>query len=97
MKKTLEMPDVNGCSVSECTYNVHSKCHARAITIGDGDTPHCDTLFCNSHHVQGTRINAGVGACKVGKCSFNEDMECTAERIDVGVVGQDVMCMTFSE
>lgn len=59
-------------------------------------TPHCDTLFCNSSHIQHTGIRAGVGACKVSNCNFNDDMECTAEKINVGMAGDAVMCMTYS-
>lgn len=96
MKMTIDMPLVSQCEISECTYNTESQCHARAITIGDGENPHCDTLFCNSSHIQHTGIRAGVGACKVSNCNFNDDMECTAEKINVGMAGDAVMCMTYS-
>jgi hypothetical protein len=41
--KTIEMPDVDGCDATECAYNMKGDCHARAITVGDGVHPGCDT------------------------------------------------------
>ena len=83
MKMTVDMPKVTKCSVRKCAYNVEGGCHAKAITIGDGTTPHCDTSFsCGSHcH---SKMTAGVGACKVSGCAFNSDFECQAESIAVG-------------
>ena len=95
MKIMIELPVVGKCTVAECAYNTDDSCHARAITIGDGAIPHCDTLFCGSGHIQATNIQAGVGACKVNSCSFNEDLECTAERITVGLVEENVECLTY--
>jgi len=36
---TIDMPLVLQCEASEYTCNTDSQCHARAITIGDGETP----------------------------------------------------------
>ena len=95
MKITIELPVVGKCTVRECAYNSAARCHARAITIGDGTMPHCDTLFRNSGHIHATNIQAGVGACKVSSCSFNEDLECTADSITVGIVDENVECLTY--
>ena len=98
MKMTIEMPQVNGCTVSECAYNLNDKCHARAITIGDGVHPGCDTAFLRSPaHTHDKKRIAGVGACKVVGCSFNNDLECTADSISVGLVNKQINCMTYSE
>lgn len=88
-----DMPEVARCTVSRCAYNTDNNCHARAITIGDGDNPGCDTYFDNSSHTRSHR-SAGVGACKVEACDFNDDLECSADRIDVGREGRSAQCLT---
>jgi len=96
MHITVEMPAVSGCSATECAYNIDAQCHARAITIGDGLHPGCDTYFKTSGHTNGRDMHAGVGACKVTTCSYNDDFECAADSINVGVTGGSVNCLTFS-
>lgn len=93
---TLEMPVVSHCSAIDCAYNRELGCHARAITIGDGIHPGCDTYFMNTSHVQEKQRIAGIGACKVGQCSYNTDLECGAESITVGRSGGAINCLTFS-
>jgi len=96
MKITIEMPSVTSCSARECAYNADNSCHAKAITIGDGAHPGCDTFLggCSSHTRSVTM--AGVGACKVTGCRHNDDFECMANNITVGFAGGDVNCMTFA-
>ncbi|WP_250458711.1 DUF1540 domain-containing protein [Microbulbifer litoralis] len=88
-----DMPEVAHCTVASCAYNTDDSCHARAITIGDGDNPGCDTYFTNDTHTRSHRA-AGVGACKVADCSFNDDFECSADGIDVGRQGESPKCLT---
>jgi hypothetical protein len=95
MEIVIDMPMIRNCDVSACTYNINAACHAKAITIGDGVTPGCDTFMQGGGHVRSKQITAGVGACKVGGCSFNADFECSAESIDVSHQGGNVLCMTF--
>jgi hypothetical protein len=95
MRVTLEMPAVLTCDVSECAYNVEAACHARAITIGDGVHPGCDTFLRGSARHTHRGENAGVGACKVTGCRHNDDFECTAVSIGVGMERGSVNCMTF--
>ena len=95
MKMTIDMPVVSGCAVSECAYNVDEQCHARAITIGDGVHPGCDTFLSASKHTHDDQRVAGVGACKVSGCSYNEDFECIADQITVGRSAGDINCLTF--
>ncbi|WP_175580231.1 DUF1540 domain-containing protein [Kineobactrum sediminis] len=90
----VEMPRVKGCQVSECVYNLESACNARAITVGDGATPNCDTFYVASRHAR-NRNTAGVGACKVTGCRFNDDYECQADEISVGSVESSAMCRTY--
>ena len=92
--KTLEMPEVAECSANECAYNRDQMCRARAITIGDGTKPMCDTAFNAGMHTRADMI-AGVGACKVASCRHNDDLECQADIIQVGMSGSDPLCMTF--
>jgi len=96
MKITIDIPMVNKCSIGDCAYNVKDKCHAKAITIGDGVHPGCDTsFFMPPNHAKDTNIIAGVGACKVTGCNFNSDFECSASSIDVGKSGDDINCLTY--
>lgn len=96
MKITIDMPIVANCMVRECAYNVDESCYARAITIGDGLHPGCDTFFGASTHSRIHSARAGVGACKVMACQYNDDLECQAETIQVAGSGTDVRCMTYS-
>ena len=96
MKMTIDMPVVTECMIGDCAYNVANCCHARAITIGDGTHPGCDTFLLIGNHTKETTRLAGVGACKVSACTFNEDYECMTDSISVGQAGNDINCMTFS-
>jgi hypothetical protein len=94
---SIEMPLVETCLAAECAYNTHNKCHAKAITVGDGVHPGCDTYLGlnGGAHSSAQERRAGVGACKVGGCEFNEDFECMAEQIAVGSSGNGIGCLTF--
>lgn len=95
MKITIDIPLVNECAISDCAYNMDDMCHAKAITIGDGMHPGCDTSFFQSQkHARNTSITAGVGACKVTACSFNSDLECSADGINVGMKDGSINCLT---
>jgi len=95
MKMTFSMPVVSGCKVSECAYNLDEMCNARAITIGDGVNPGCDTFFSNSTHTQEHNDVTGVGACKVMSCAHNQNFECGAEGITVGRNKSGVCCLSY--
>lgn len=95
MKVTVEMPMVSECEVAECAYNVDKACHARAITVGDGVSPGCDTYFGSAGHTMSKQQIAGVGACKVRGCQYNDDFECAADSINVGYEGTQVHCLTY--
>jgi len=96
MKISIDMPHVQSCSISDCAYNVSNRCHARAITIGDGVNPGCDTAFLNAPlHTQDKRQIAGVGACKVSGCRYNDDLECNADSIEVGFVDKRINCLKY--
>lgn len=96
MKITIQLPAVTECTIAECSYNMENKCHAKAITIGDGNIPSCDTLFRGSQTIHTKNIQAGVGACKVSSCSFNDDLECSADSITVGLLKDKVNCLTYT-
>lgn len=96
MEMTIDMPVVTGCAATECAYNQDEACHARAITIGDGANPGCDTYLQASPHVRENARRAGVGACKVTGCGHNEDYECMAEGIDVGFASGRINCLTYT-
>jgi hypothetical protein len=94
MKITLEMPGVSACEAVHCVYNTDRRCHARAITVGDGIHPACDTFLSAREHVDGS-ADAGVGACKVTACLHNTEYECGAPEIRVGVHESHADCLTF--
>lgn len=95
MELMIEMPLIKRCDVAACVYNVQSACHAKAITIGDGVHPGCDTFMSGTGHVRNSGIKAGVGACKVMGCSYNADFECSAESISISQQGSMMHCMTY--
>ncbi len=93
---TIEMPIVTKCTASDCSYNMSSNCHARAITIGDTTFPGCDTFLSGVSHTRQAKMIAGIGACKMGSCKFNDDLECMADNIQVGMNGNKANCITFA-
>ena len=97
MRVTLELPKVDECNATGCAYNVERTCHARAITIGHGIHPSCDTYLALGRHVADRNTSAGVGACKVEVCRHNKDLECTAASIRVEVRGDEGECGTFEQ
>ncbi|MGM0576161.1 MAG: DUF1540 domain-containing protein [Myxococcota bacterium] len=95
MQITKRMTEVSGCIVADCTYNRHGGCHARGITVGDGQTPNCDTFFTSQMHAR-EGGQAGVGACKVTSCRHNNDFECSADAVKIGFEGDHARCLTYS-
>jgi hypothetical protein len=96
MEMTIDMPFIESCTINECAYNKDDMCHARAITIGDGVHPGCDTsLLGTSTHTRADGV-AGVGACKVTNCMYNSDLECEADSITVSMKRKTIQCMTYS-
>lgn len=92
----VEMPVISSCAVSDCAYNTRDTCHARAITVGDGVHPGCDTFLDSGADSQDDSHVGGVGACKVSGCQHNHELSCRADTIEVGRSGSDVRCMTFT-
>ena len=94
--KTIEMPDVTRCDASVCAYNTGNGCRARAITIGDGAFPGCDTFLGGVEDSAVASRIAGVGACKVVGCKYNDDLECQADAIIVAAASAPPACQTYS-
>lgn len=90
-----EMPIVEGCAAAACAYNAEGGCHARAITIGNGIHPDCDTFFAKKRNAIDTSIRAGVGACKVEDCRHNEGLECAAPAIRIADRSRMPDCATY--
>jgi hypothetical protein len=90
----MQMSLVKNCKISECAYNTNQLCHARAVTIGDGCHPCCDTFFQSGKHSNSSHT-AGVGACKVSICKHNQDWECQADSIEVKQGECPATCATF--
>ncbi len=96
MKMTFSMSVVTHCEVSDCAYNLKNTCNARAVTIGNGVHPGCDTFFSNSTHTHEFNEVTGVGACKVISCMHNHEFECGAEKIEVGHDKAGISCLTYT-
>lgn len=94
--KTINMADVGGCDASACAYNAEKGCYARAVTIGDGVFPACDTFLGQSAHIGRGEQVAGVGACKIAGCKFNANFECQADAIVIATAGAPPACQTFA-
>lgn len=95
MSSEIPMAVVAECTVPECVYNRASRCHARAITIGNGDHPQCDTFHCAHNHPQDDAPPTGVGACKLVSCHFNHHYNCEAERVYVGATPGGPGCLSY--
>jgi Domain of Unknown Function (DUF1540) len=93
----LEMRPIENCSVSGCSYNDHSSCHAFAITVGGhGEDAACATFIPLSAKGGLTTVHGAVGACQRTDCMHNEMLECTAPSIRVGA-GHDLAdCLTYT-
>ncbi|MGH9237314.1 MAG: DUF1540 domain-containing protein [Vicinamibacterales bacterium] len=96
MKITLEIPVVQTCAATACAYNAGHRCHAVAITVGDGIHPACDTFFASDRPARDVSHTAGVGACKIAGCRYNSDLECAAGAIRVNVHANHADCATYT-
>ena len=96
MKRMIEMPEVAGCSVVGCAYNVSKECHARGINVGGPLDHQCDTACEFRNHTHNPSL-AGVGACKAVDCKFNQDLECQADSIRVGLSAGQTSCLTYAQ
>ena len=87
---TIDLPLVQDCSVSECSYN-NNGCAAGAVTIGYGRT--CSTFVPLSIRGGLERKSPVVGACQKADCSFNTYLVCTASALRGGSTRAD--CLTY--
>ena len=94
MTTTQNLPQVKECSVTSCSYNADSDCHAGAITIA-GDHAHCGT-FVQISFRSGVERTGLVGACHRSECRHNESLECTASAVRVGQGADAADCLTYS-
>lgn len=90
------MPIIDECEVTGCAYNLERSCQARAITVGDGIHPACDTYYSRDRHVVNRHPGSGVAACHVEACVHNQDLECQADRIHIASHDGHADCATFS-
>ncbi|KQM84465.1 DUF1540 domain-containing protein [Agromyces sp. Leaf222] len=98
MSMTLdELPAVAECSVSGCSYNDHSHCHAAAVTIGGavGDAE-CATFIPLGVRGGLDKVVTHVGACQRSECVHNSSLECTAPSVRIGAGSvDDADCLTY--
>ncbi|GAA0538522.1 DUF1540 domain-containing protein [Paractinoplanes ferrugineus] len=96
MTQMMEMPRVQTCTVSACSYN-HDGCTAYAITIGSASSAECDTFYESAEKGGLGRPLAQVGACKRAECKHNAELECSAPAIVVGESGDKADCLTYEK
>lgn len=98
MSMTLdELPAVSECSVSGCSYNDHSHCHAAAVTIAGavGDAE-CATFIPLGTRGGLDKVITHVGACQRSECIHNDSLECTAASVRIGAGStDDADCLTY--
>ncbi len=97
MATLAELPQVSECSVSGCSYNDHSSCHAGAVTIGgQGSDAQCATFIPLGVKGGLDTVLASVGACQRAECAHNEALECTASSVRIGSGTDTADCLTYS-
>ncbi|RCK69921.1 DUF1540 domain-containing protein [Desertihabitans brevis] len=89
-----ELPTVHDCSVTGCSYNHDTECHAGAINV-TGSSAGCATFIELGQHGELARNVAFVGACHRSDCVHNEGLECHAEFIRVGAKEDPADCLTY--
>lgn len=94
MTATMEMPRVQECTVTGCSYN-HDGCRAFAITIGSLSHANCSTFVETPISGGFESIVAQVGACKRSDCRHNSDLECHAPAITVAAAEDMADCVTY--
>ena len=95
----MQMPHVQTCDMTDCAYNKHRQCHAKAVTIGDEQDPMCDTFWSrkDTKGTAGDPTRMGhVGACHMSTCLYNDRLQCAAEGVTVGHRNKTAQCMTFN-
>ncbi|MEH1013919.1 DUF1540 domain-containing protein [Micromonospora sp. CPCC 206060] len=92
MTASMEMPPVQECTVTKCSYNQNG-CRAFAITVGSSDHARCHTFIEMPTKGGMGSLIAQVGACQRADCRHNADLECRAPGIRVGAAMAD--CLTY--
>jgi len=92
----MKMPKIRGCTVEDCAYNDHDKCHAMGINVG-GPMPCCDTFVDSPGKAGVMTAAAGVGACKVADCRHNKLLSCTADGVNISRRSCMAECVTFKK
>lgn len=95
MKIAMDLAPITACDATDCAYNLSERCHAGAITVGDGITPGCDTFYEYATHPQDGPERSGVGPCKVAGCRHNRALTCGAPAVSVSGSSGNVECLTF--
>ncbi|BCL13628.1 DUF1540 domain-containing protein [Micromonospora sagamiensis] len=93
MTGAVEMPRVEECTVSRCSYNENG-CHAFAITVGSSSHARCHTFVEMPERGGIQMLVAQVGACQRADCRHNSELECHAPGIRVGEESAD--CLTYA-
>ncbi len=97
MTAMLEMRPIAECTVSGCSYNDHSNCHAFAITVGGRESADaaCATFIPLSAKGGLAKVTGHVGACQRTDCQHNESLECTASSVKIGAGADAADCLTY--
>lgn len=93
-----DLPAVAECSVSGCSYNDHSQCHAAAVTIaGAPGDAECATFIPLGAKGGLDKVVSHVGACQRAECVHNSSLECTAPAVRIGPGAEAADCLTYEQ
>ncbi len=96
IKSCLDMPKIQNCGVTNCSYNTNGGCRTAAITVGSHSDPLCDTFYTSKHKGGINGIAGVVGACRQETCHHNQNLECFAPSgISVIHTTGEAQCATF--
>ena len=96
MTASLEMRPIDECSVTGCSYNDHSSCHAHAITIGgSASDASCATFIPLGSKGGLASVHGSIGACQRAECTHNASLECTASSVKIGAGASTADCLTY--
>ncbi len=93
----MGMSKIARCDATDCSYNMNSKCHTMAITVGNSECAFCDTYTKISEKGGAGDVIGGVGACRESDCKHNKSLECNAGSIDVGLHAGHADCVTYKK
>jgi hypothetical protein len=87
---------VHDCTITNCSFNDHTECHAGAITVAGGEDHAACATFIDTGISGGLpKVVASIGACQRAECVHNDHLMCQAPQIRVGPGADNADCLTY--